>query len=129
MRVAVLGTDGEDRDALVAALEEAGATVTATASVGEEALVDAEVPDCDAVVVLGGDRATLVPVARRLADGARTVMVADDAPDFVRGTVDLILTTEVGTPEAVAEALLDGGSEGGGNGADGDGGDEGADGG
>lgn len=107
MRVAVLGTAGEDRDALVAALEEAGATVTVTASVGEDALRDAGVSDADAVVVLGGDRATLVPVARRLADDPRTVMVADDAPDFVRGTVDLILSTEVGTPDAVAEALMD----------------------
>lgn len=88
------------------ALREEGVEVVEVEGVGEDALLEAGVGEADAFVVRDGGNAVQIPVARHVSPELQTVLVADDVPDYVRGTADLILSLELGTPEAVADALL-----------------------
>jgi len=99
MKVVVVGyTEGVD------ALRDAGHEVTATDEFGTEALREAGVEDADAVVV-GAEYPTQTIVANELNPDARIVMVADDAPEFVSGNADIILSTDLADrlPDAVQE--------------------------
>lgn len=88
------------------ALFEEGVDAVEVTDIGEDALINAGVGGADAFVVKGGGNAVQIPVALHINPGLRTVIIGDDIPDYVRGTADLILSTEVGTPEAVVDALL-----------------------
>lgn len=99
MKVVCLGVDDDQ----VEALRAAGHDVVEAEDIGENALRKAGVEDADAFVASGRRYAVQVPVARDVNPGLRTLLVADDAPDYVRGTVDVILST--GVKDRVVEAV------------------------
>jgi len=100
MRIVTIGTDTETVDAL----REAGHGVTTTDSFGTDALREAGVAEADAVVV-GDGFPTQVVVAKEVNPEARLVFVADNAPEFVSGNADLILSSELAErlPDALGE--------------------------
>jgi Trk K+ transport system NAD-binding subunit len=97
MRVVVIGYG-------IDTLRETGHDLTATDSFGKEELREAGVEEADAVVV-GEDYPTQVVVAKELNPDARVVVVADDVPEFVSGSADLILSSELADhlPDAIEE--------------------------
>lgn len=95
----------------IEALKDAGHEVVEADDIGEEALREAGVAEAQAFVASGRRYAVQVPVAKTVNEGLRTVLVADDAPDYVRGTVDVILST--GMEDRVVEAVEGGFTEGG----------------
>jgi Trk K+ transport system NAD-binding subunit len=100
MKVVVVGYDAEG-------LREAGHDVTVVDGFGTEALREAGVKEADAVVV-GEGYPTQVVVARELSPEARIVVVADDVPEFVSGSADIILSTELA--DRVDDALEEDGA-------------------
>ncbi|MFB6284220.1 MAG: hypothetical protein ABEK59_09870 [Halobacteria archaeon] len=92
---------------IVEELREREVEVVELAGVGRDELIEAGIEDCSAMVVGDSDFSVQVPVAKDLNPGIETVMVSDDVPDYVRGSVDLVLSTEVGDPETVADAVVD----------------------
>ena len=76
-------------------------------AVGRDALSEAGVEDASAFVVTGSEFSTQIPVARNLNPELEVVLISDDAPDYVRGAVDLILSREIADSSKVADAVLD----------------------
>ncbi len=109
MEVVTLGVSENQVDAL----EAAGHSVREAEGIGEEMLQDAGVGDAEVFVAAGRRYAVQVPVAKDVNPALRTVLVADDAPDYVRGSVDVILGR--GMMDHVVEAV-EGLGEGLGNG-------------
>ncbi len=117
MEVVTIGV-AEER---VEALRDAGHNVVEAGDFGEDALRDAGVGDADVFVAEGREYAVQVSVARSIDPDIHTILIAEDAPDFVRGTVDVILGS--GVMDRVVDAV-EGLVEGGSGGEDDDGGDD-----
>ncbi len=100
MKVVVVGNSE-----LAEKLENEGLSVSSIDEWGEDKLIDAGVNEADAMVVVGGDYAVEIPIALDLNGSLRTILIADDAPDYVRGTVDVILSREMENTEMVLSAL------------------------
>ncbi|MFP4633174.1 MAG: NAD-binding protein [Halobacteriales archaeon] len=93
---------GDEVEAHVERLRDAGYDVSVSEG-GTDALVDAGVDRADAVVVVGREHAVQVVVARDVNPALRTVLVAEGAPDYVRGSVDVVLSS--GVEDRVVDAV------------------------
>ncbi|MDY6774572.1 MAG: NAD-binding protein [Halobacteria archaeon] len=82
-----------DRD--VEESEEVEVEVVEAEGVGEDALIEAGIDDADVFVVYGGERSVQVTVAKHVNPDLKAVLIADDAPDYVRANADLILREEI----------------------------------
>ncbi|MDY6780476.1 MAG: CTP synthetase [Halobacteria archaeon] len=102
MRVIALGVDDDTAEAL----EEAGADVSRLGDANREALIDAGVEEAEFLILGGAEYSTHAVVAKDVNPDIRTVLVADDAPDYVRGTVDLILSPEFADGDTLVEAVV-----------------------
>ncbi|XGI83709.1 NAD-binding protein [Halorutilales archaeon Cl-col2-1] len=100
MKVVVLGVperlrkfdlgESEDDEA-----EEVDVEVVEAEGVGEDALIEAGIDDADIFVVYGGEKSVQVTVAKHVNPDLKAVLIADDAPDYVRANADLILREEI----------------------------------